>query len=98
MAKLNNACLFFLCTLYFPILLLGEFYNPIPAQSSLFKNSKYFEDRPTDTTRYRCFLSKHKKRNVILSVVNYKDAALGQYNAEVINVSDEKETIKKALN
>jgi hypothetical protein len=34
----------------------------------------------------------------MLSVVNYKDVALEQNHAEVIYVSDEKETIKKALN
>ena len=34
----------------------------------------------------------------MLSVVNYKDATLEKNHAEVINVSDEKETVQKALN
>ena len=42
-------CMFgFLYTMYYPIGLFIEFRNPISAQSSLFKKSKYFEDRQTD--------------------------------------------------
>ena len=34
----------------------------------------------------------------MVSVVNYKDAALEKNQAEGLNVSDDKETVKKALN
>ena len=34
----------------------------------------------------------------MLSVVNYKDAALEKNHEEVTNVSDKKETVQKALN
>jgi hypothetical protein len=81
-------------TPYYPIKVSVEFSDSFPVHSSLLKKSKYFEDRPTDRptdmTRYRCFLSKHKK--YVLDIINIRIhigvfLKKGKKNADKTNIA-----------